>query len=308
MSQATATTGITDLPNILRSIGVDVRKENGKEIVGCCPVHEKRTGKADRSPSWSMNSTNGLWICHSCGARGNLPILVSEVTGETDAIMAVHNLIINAGLNQLQNPVFDNTPAQPVDWLTFSAFEKPPADELTNRRLTKEASDEYGLRWNTSKQAWVLPIVSPLGELWGWQEKGTDYVRNYPVGITKSHTLFGIERFKSSTVVLVESPLDVVRFASSFSGMQCLSSFGVNVSTQQLHLLASVANKLIVALDNDVAGLVKSKELFKIMPLFRKGVYWFDYNGTDAKDIGEMTDSEIEVALSASSVIPWWVQ
>ena len=285
MNQATATTGITDLPNILRSIGIDVRKENGKEIVGCCPVHEKRTGKADRSPSWSMNSTNGLWICHSCGARGNLPILVSEVTGEADSIMAVHNLIISAGLNQLQNPIFDNTPAQPVDWVTFSAFEKPPVEELDNRRITKEASDEYGLRWNTSKQAWVLPIVSPLGELWGWQEKGTDYVRNYPIGITKSHTLFGIERFKSHTAVLVESPLDVVRFASSFSGVQCLSSFGVNVSTQQLHLLASVANKVIVALDNYVVGLTKIKILFNNMHLFRKCVHLIEYTSTYAKYI-----------------------
>jgi 5S rRNA maturation endonuclease (ribonuclease M5) len=123
----------------------------------------------------------------------------------------------------------------------------------------------------------------------GWQSKKPDWVRNYPIGIKKSHTLFGIEKFLNKPAVLVESP------------------FGSYVSTEQLSLLNSVASKVIVAMDNDEAGLKASKMLFKTMPRFDDGVLWLNYKNTKAKDIGDMTDEEIYDALSTATAIPGWV-
>ena len=61
----TATIGITSLPEVLTELGVELTRSGGAEIVGRCPVHVKRVGKADNSPSWSMKSETGLWICCS---------------------------------------------------------------------------------------------------------------------------------------------------------------------------------------------------------------------------------------------------
>jgi hypothetical protein len=43
------------------------------------------------------------------------------------------------------------------------------------------------------------------------------------------------------------------------------------------------------------------------MPLLKGGVYWMKYSHTKAKDIGDMTDTELEEAIVGSSVIPWWL-
>lgn len=307
MAQAmTMTTGITNFKDVLDALGVDVRRESGNEIIGCCPVHENRVGKADRSPSWSMNASTGLWICHSCGARGNIPQLVAEITGNYESVATIYNLMMNAGMEQLTQPKTIKSEAE-VDWKRYMSFDKPPREELYKRRIKAIVADRHGIRWDTSNQSWIIPIISPTGDLMGWQEKSRTGVLNRPTGVSKSKTLFGIDRFTSKTALLVESPLDVVRFASSYSGIQCLASFGVHVSKDQLTLLSNVCDSLIVALDNDDAGMTIGDKLFKTLPSFRGGVKWLSYKHTKAKDIGEMTDEEVGRAVNNATVFPWWL-
>ena len=39
--------------------------QNGRRAVGLCPFH------SEKKPSFSMNLETGLYLCHSCGAKGN---------------------------------------------------------------------------------------------------------------------------------------------------------------------------------------------------------------------------------------------
>lgn len=300
------TTGITNFRDVLDAIGVDVRRESGNEIIGCCPVHVKRTGKLDRSPSWSMNASTGLWICHSCGSRGNLPQLIAEVTGSYESVSTIYNLLMNSGMEQLTRPKLEKVKSD-VDWEMYMSFDNPPYEKLLERNIKAVVAERFGIRWDTSKQAWIIPIISASGDLMGWQEKSPKGVLNQPVGVSKSETLFGIDRFNIRTAILVESPLDVVRVASAYSGVQCLASFGVQVSKKQIELLSNVCDYLIVALDNDEAGMTVGKKLFKHLPTFREGIKWLYYGHTKAKDLGEMSDEEIGIAITKATVLPWWI-
>ena len=49
-----------------------------------------------------------------------------------------------------------------------------------------------------------------------------------------------------------------------------------------------------------------AKKLFDTLPRFRKGILWLNYDGTDAKDIGDMADEQIVNAISSASAIPKW--
>lgn len=299
-------THLTDLASVLKSIGVDVRRADGREISGRCPVHRRVTGREDGSPSWSMNAQTGLWICFSCGARGTLSMLVSELTGQPDAIMAVHHFLIDRNLERLTSGVDLPEKKPEIDWVSFSKFVMPPESAMAKRGLDPEQVLMHGVRWDASHKAWIIPIVNQLGDLQGWQTKAVGWVRNFPVGVKKSDSLFGIERFVGGTAVLVESPLDVVRFASVFEKPQALATFGAAVSDRQLSLLSMVADRVIVAMDNDEAGLSSSKSLFKRLPHFRRGTLWWDYSNTTAKDIGDMTAIEMQDGLSSSSrILPW---
>jgi DNA primase len=296
----------TDLVSILANNGVDVRRVGTREITGCCPVHALRTGKVDKSPSWSINADTGLWICFSCGARGTLPMLLSEISGGEVDTLAIQKMLVNSSMDRLLSEPREKTEHQFVSDDFFN-FLRVSDKRCHKRNLDPDIVYSYGVRWNPDHKAWSIPIMDQLGRLHGWQEKKLGYVRNFPVGVEKGQTLFGVERFRSRTAVLVESPLDVVRFAGVFSKPQAVASFGAYVTDQQLRLLTYVADKVIVALDNDKAGREASVKLYKRMPSPRKGVRWWNYSGTDAKDIGDMTDEEIERGCLTATVVPPWI-
>lgn len=295
-----------DLVALLSSLNVDIRRSDGKEITGRCPVHLKVTGREDRSPSWSMNSSTGLWLCFSCGARGTLSTLVSELSGDPDSVLTVHRYIIDASLHSVAAPKIKAE--APVDWVSYSKFSRVPERLTALRNLDSDIVWRFGIRWDTSDRCWIIPIVSPFGELRGWQSKKSGWVRNFPEGVKKSETLFGIDRFTAKTAVLVESPLDVIRLRGITSDIQGLASFGAMTSDIQQRLLSTYADRVIIALDNDAAGISASRKLAASLPYFRKGIYWFSYGESTSKDIGDMSDTEIEQGLDRASLIPPWVK
>lgn len=295
-----------DLVALLSDLNVDIRRSDGKEITGRCPVHLKVTGKEDRSPSWSMNSSTGLWLCFSCGARGTLSTLVSELTGDPDSVLNVQRYIIESSLHSIAAP--KSRPEVPVDWVTYSRFSRVPDRLSALRNLNPDFVWKHGIRWDAEAKAWIIPIISPVGELRGWQAKKTGWFRNHPEGVRKSETLFGIDRFSNTTAVLVESPLDVVRLQGVTSDVQGLASFGAAVSDAQIKLLSMFADRLIIALDNDSAGLQAARRMHASLPYFRKGIYWFDYGKSTAKDIGDMTDEEILSGLDQVGILPPWAK
>jgi len=296
----------TDIAYVLQTAGVEISRVGEKELTGKCPVHIRTVGREDRSPSWSINASTGLWICFSCGARGTLSALLRELSGD-DSISA-QQFLINAGMQRLSDKERE-APDIPVlvDRDAFFGFERVSRTRCSKRNLDPDTVHRFGIRWNTAHKSWAIPIISPLGQLQGWQEKKTGWVRNYPVGVKKGLTLFGIERVRSSTVVLVESPLDVVRFAGVFDKPNAVASFGATVSYEQCRLLTHIANRIVVAMDNDEAGRRASEYLYKSLDTPRRGLRWWNYSGTEAKDIGEMTDKEIERGLATATVVPPWV-
>lgn len=296
----------TDLASILQSAGVELKRVGEREITGKCPVHIRTVGREDRSPSWSINANTGLWICFSCGARGTLSSLLGELLGTIDSI-SVQKFLINNRFESLGNRNTDE-PAQPqVSTDTFFSFQRVSDKRCDYKNLDPDLVFTYGVRWNSEHKSWCIPIISSMGQLMGWQEKKTDWVRNYPIGVKKAETLFGIERFKCRTAVLVESPLDVIRLASVFSVPQGLAAFGAHVSNKQMFLVTHVADNVVIAMDNDEAGIAAGKRLYKSLPRPRRSVKWWNYSGVSAKDIGDMTDDEIERGLTTATVIPPWI-
>ena len=302
----TSTHPSTDIALILETAGVEISKIGEREITGKCPVHVRVVGREDRSPSWSINSSSGLWICFSCGARGTLSALLHELIG--DASISAQQFLINAGMDRLTSESTKEISTPVVDRDAFFRFDRVSGSRCAAKNLDPDLVHRFGVRWNPTNKSWAIPIISPLGQLQGWQEKKPGWVRNFPVGVKKGHTLFGIERFLGKTAVLVESPLDIVRFASVYKKPCALASFGAHVTMEQMKLLLHVADAVVVAMDNDEAGIESSKKIYKIMGTPRRGIKWWNYSGTSAKDIGDMSDDEIEQGFVTSTVVPPWIE
>jgi len=293
----------TDLAGVLASIGVDIKRHSGDEINGRCPVHHKFKGRESGGFSWYMNSDTGLWHCFTCGARGNLSMLLSEMTDDPAALWNVQNIVITQGLRRLDKDeaVYDDHPD--IDWTTYSKFAPLPERILNVRNLDEDVVRRYGVRWDKEAKATIVPILSPLGELRGWQAKKSGWVRNLPEGVNKGTTLFGIERAHAPTAILVESPLDVVRFHGVYDGVDysCVASFGANISKEQARLLSKFEH-VVLALDNDDAGRAEVRRIDKHQLIKTRVKYW-KYAPNDPKDIGEMTDGQIIRGLRRISSI-----
>lgn len=305
----TSTHHSTNIAQVLQSLGVDVHRVGEREITGKCPVHIRTVGREDRSPSWSMNSSNGLWICFSCGARGSLGSLIHELSDGKEGVdpFTVQKLLVESSYTSLTTTETAE-PEVHVDREAFFAFSRIPEKLSESRNLNPDILHRHGVRWNPERKAWAIPIMSPTGRLDGWQEKKLGSVKNYPTGVKKSRTLFGVERFTSSTAVIVESPLDVVRFAAvGIPNTQALATFGAYVSDAQIELILHLADKIVIAMDNDDAGVESSKKIYKQIGTPRKGLFWWNYSNTTAKDIGDMSDNEITDGFNKATIFPPWI-
>lgn len=304
-----------DVIQVLEGLGIDY-EQKGAEANALCPMHWERTGKDDRSPSWWINTDSGQHICFSCHYKGNVLQLICDVNQfYIQSYGDVYSYDYNAAQNWLASvaqipieklkSIIANLPnylepaAKPLNMseARLAVFVEPPAEALESRNITAEAARTYGVMWDTSKSAWVLPLREPhFNKLMGWQEKGTlnRTFMNRPTGLPKSKTLFGVDVQDESLAIVVESPLDCVRIASAgFSGAVAIC--GSNPSEEQIKLLR-FSDRIIAAFDNpkvDKAGRKACEEMRQFARKYGLNLSFFNYGDTGKKDPGDLTDEEI---------------
>jgi len=304
-----------DVPAALEALGMEY-SEHGAEANALCPGHYARTGKEDNSPSWWINLDTGQHLCFSCGYKGNLAQLVCDVndfyikswdnkfyydyaTAQTwlaeMAVIPLEQLM--AMIKALPNRVEAYPKPLEMSEARLAVFEQPTSEAMVARHVDKSAVEAYGVLWDALKEAWILPLREPhFYRLMGWQEKGTTKRTffNRPAGLQKSKTLFGVDIQKDDVVILVESPLDCLRFHTA--GLEgAVASCGSVVSEEQIKLIRR-SEKVICAFDNpnlDKAGKKASDEMSKYARKYGINLFFFNYGGSDKKDPGEMTAEEL---------------
>jgi 5S rRNA maturation endonuclease (ribonuclease M5) len=300
----------------MEELGIEIISVSDDEITGKCPAHLERTGKVDRHPSWSVNAETGVHNCFSCGFSGNFVGLAAYCLGpDQDAVDWVRK---RGGVERAKR-VLDKHRGVTINELThhedttlnvneasLALFVDPPEEALAKRGLTLESAQYYGVLWDEASGSWITPVRAPYSDrLLGWQQKNERFFRNRPKDMEKSKALFGLSEWVAESpepeaaMVLVESPLDVLRLHSA--GIHGgVSSYGAEVSDEQMRLIISESDRLLVAMDNDKAGIVTNKKL-KRHYAHRIRMTFLSYDHCpDLKDIGDMTDAQIHKAVNES--------
>ena len=306
---------VADLPGLLEYMGVENVREMGDEIYGLCPMHIARVGYQQNRPHWSMNKRTGLHSCFSCGWKGNLLTFVMQLQhcSWERARRIVKKYGVDSALNTewTVEPVIEEFSLD----VQLRMFERPSTALLNERQISAESADRFGVRWSSDFDGWVLPIRSPgpYGKLIGWQLKAGHKVRNFPRGIKKSATVFGAEYLEDfdgapagHAAVLVESPLDAVYLYGC--GLKAsFASFGAAVSDAQMSLLVEHYDCVVLALDNDKAGLAAIDWLVPRW-IGRTRLEVIGYAPDSPKDVGEMTSDQVLTAIG-SSISGWqWME
>lgn len=305
-----------DMPTVLGELGVRVTEVRDDEVWAWCPNDDHD----EHHPThWSINNQSGEHLCFSCGYAGNLAMLVAEKLKMHRTMRMpdgsypldlerAKDWVRERGmsLESLQRlPSWERGEEVYVPTMgeaLLAVYETPPWEQLEKRQIDTESCAAFGVLWDASASAWILPIRDPHDNtLWGWQLKGPGVFKNYPPGIKKSRTLFGLNAFAGGTAILVESPLDAVRlYAEGYDG--ALATYGAKISDEQMQLVLEHADELIVATDNfttDVAGRKSALSLLKKFST-RLPMRFLNYDQTEASDIGEMTSAEIRHAVETS--------
>jgi len=301
---------VEEMERTLDALGIEYVDSRGSEIQGFCPGHIERVGHADNNPSWYINCDTGAHICFSCQYKGSLYSLIAYVNqfyaeeGGYDFERA--KAWLNEGGELLE--AFERAISKPketfeelvyVSEASLAAFVEPPIHALKSRGLTPEAAAHHQVLWDARRENWIIPIRNVYnGSLIGWQEKGFSgrYFKNCPTGVKKSNALFGFDRYTGGDMIVVESPLDVVRLTSiGITGG--VSTYGSMISDQQLKNI-KFADRIIFALDSDEAGLTSSLKMLKASQDSGFESWFFEYADIDVKDVGGMSKTEVLKGIS----------
>jgi DNA primase len=300
---------VIDVEKVLLNLELPLYSQRGVEVNGLCPMHKKRTGKEDQHPSWWINSETGVHICFSCGYKGNIYTLVADVKGISyfdaqDYIGESAEVPLDSLMRRIKDLPEYIQPEEPVIAMSearLAVYTAPPDIELKKRFLTRDAVIVHGVLWDTKNEAWILPIRdADNGSLLGWQEKGARgrFFKNQPAGVKKSKTVFGVQLMSSTQdLIVVESPLDVVRLTGL--GHNAISTFGAILSEDQAKIMRR-ASKIIAAFDNDKAGHTANEQVRVLARKYGMDLYYFNYRGIDVKDVGDMTEAEIEHGIKTA--------
>jgi DNA primase len=293
-----------DVEKVIASLDLTLTAQRGDEIQGLCPMHKKRTGREDFHPSWWINTSTGVHICFSCGYKGNLLSLVKDLKGvnsydATDYLHEHSEITVDELLKKLRGLPQYVAPAPQIEMseARLAIFDFPPEFALKERNLSARSAEVYGVLWDTENSNWILPLREPdFLKLIGWQEKGSRsrFFKNYPAGVKKSTTLFGVDVQRPELTIVVESPLDCLRlYTAGFRG--AVATCGALISQDQAKLLRR-SEKVIAAFDNpllDSAGAKASEELRQYAKRYGIELSYFNYGDSGKKDPGDMTDEQI---------------
>lgn len=266
----------------------------------------------DNTPSLSISKADGRFICFnpSCGASGDLLKLVqySMKLNEFEAL----RYIINNSPNEADNldseiigmlkddeafDVFDTDILSSLATNLFSDDGKPGLAYMRGRGFNDDTLRSFAVGYSIKQKMVTVPIYSHTSIPVGLVGRSIDAKRfkNSP-GLPGSRLFFNLHRAMraSSTGIVVESSFDAMRVHQS-GYPNVVATLGGYVSPQKMLLLNKYFDRIILMTDADEAGRKLANQL---SAGFSREVSWaIDSHDSvyphDAKDVGDLTDSEI---------------
>lgn len=292
---------------------LNVTIRSGDEWMVRCVFHD------DSNASMQFNVAKGLFICFSCGARGNAKKLQKQLgirwsEGEIDVAD------IRAKLDILRDPTYGQAKILDESYLDRYKF---PTDYWADRGFDDASIEAFDLGYDPLGGYVTIPVRDVRGNLLGvirrFLDPDAELRYRYPKGFKRSTNLFAswmVEHDEETDhVVLVEGSLDAIKvWQAGYSAVAC---FGNSISATQIRVLRRLGvSQVTLFSDNDRGGRdltdcalgwhnhkdrygnVRSREYRRETDLSRDFlVRKVDWKGVRAKDPGAMNSQQIEEML-----------
>lgn len=299
-----------------------VESRQGAEYNVRCPIHD------EQHASMRINVDKGVWFCHSCKGRGGMAKLakllgVSYKYNKAEAGMAI--LMNKLDLLRRGAPV-DRDVVLPEETLKrYNIVDTPYWTDPRphGRGLYPETVAAFDLGYDPMSESAIIPVRNMWHELLGVTKRSLrkDAAIKYrdPKGFKKTNHLFGswlVAESESHTVVLTEGPMDCMKVWQA--GHPAVAVYGSYVSERQIGLLRKLGIVSVTFMfDNDKAGIKAIKQCKGFME-DTDGKWHYNpatdlrkffvlkrvsYKGLSGNDPGDLSDEEIDQAVSSARVL-----
>lgn len=310
---------------ILDALGIQVT-ERYQYVHSVCPVH-----RGDRGDAFSWHLDLGVWQCFSRGChtqygkdvfglvRGVLDVKfpdavafvkkICELDGpiDLDAVVATQANQEYVKRAKREDIVY---PEEALRLLNYHNY-------LEGRGYPRELIDSYHIgitasRYKEMSNRVIVPIRNIDGAIIGftgrtldqnWKENGISKWR-HSKGFNSEANLFNIDRAakhvkETGVAIICEGPFDVLRFEQA--GIHnSMAVFGRKLHNGQIGLLLKIGTqKLIIALDSDIAGstgaehaMQTAKAFFEVQIIKPEG----------AKDVGDMPVERVREVFNGAKI------
>ena len=304
---------ISQVKAIVKALGLHETSEANNNLLMYCPFHSNR-----HTASFSISCENGAWLCYNpaCGESGNLVELVKRILHKND--FEALRFISSKQNEALENfdelleglmedkPEFEEFPKETLIKLHEEiSSTQEGKDYFKSRGIEGQSIIDFNLGYSKNMGMVTVPVHSPDGipiGIVGRSIEGKSFKNS--TNLPKSKTMFNIHRAKKigSNVIIVESSFDAIRVhQAGFPNV--VATLGGSLSSEQQRLLNKYFSTIIIMTDADEAG--RELGLSISNRLNTKDILWasYDYGKIyphDAKDVGDMTDQEIQQCIKNS--------
>lgn len=280
---------------------------------GFCPIHGEEPGRS--KPSLSVNVDTGLWYCFAgCGgghARSFLQALGKKRT-EIDRLTSNLPTRPKKRVKKRQKHTETVLPEK-----LLGLFDKCPI-ALINAGFEERILFEHDIGYDEELSRITFPIRARNGDLVGivGRQKSTDYGKykvyttellKYGLNVSsfkKSNYLWRGEKVlpnapRRGTIFVVEGFKAALWFVQS--GLEnVVALMGSHMSDRQQYLLESSGQRIVLCLDNDVAGQKATLKIGHKLSAVQKYVVLLP---RDVHQPDDLTEEELQALCSAPKTL-----
>lgn len=291
------------------------RVTSTRQVEAKCPFPHPRP-KVRRSFYVSLDT--GLWLCHSCGRRGNLQALAESLGVEVDLQAVTESR--QMAVYRRARPVHDELPAELVN-----VFLSRGPKVLLDAGFSKETLWTHQIGYDAELHRFTVPIWSRDGKLRAISGRALDdsqpkylvYTRRHLVGLVDDDILASYRPLPKrylwrehlvparEALILCEGYKAAMWLAQL--GYHSLALMSTSITAEQVDSLRRLEPvRIIIALDNDTAGLGNVLTVArKVMGIAPTAVFWYPEPG-DGRSPDDLNEEEIDRGISqAVTVLKW---
>jgi DNA primase len=286
---------------VLRVCGVSVGTELETHFLVYCPFHYNKN-----TPACEVDKEKGLFICFSCGENGTLLEMVMRTTSRNyfEASRVISNATKTVDFeSRIDKMVEVKDEIEEFDPVLIRKLHNNLLETeeglayYHSRKIEDDAIKFFNLGYSISQKMVTVPIHTHDNVCVGFVGRsieGKSFKNS--TGLPRNKVLFNLNNIKYKNITIVESSFDVIRLWQL--NIPAVATLGANLGKNQIDLLRKYAKSIILASDQDEAGMQLESKLIKALP--EKQISKLEFPD-GLKDIGDMSDEQIIDAYNSLS-------